>query len=191
YAAGFVVVNYNGSPMIMRQIPAPTRSLAVLPFANATGDPANDYISDGSSESLISRISSSTNIRTIPRAAAFAYRNRGLDPQTVGAELGVDNVLTGSLQKQNQDYVLKLVMIGVADGKGLLSVSIVERPDRIFALQDRMYTEVRDALDLQTQSAGSQKSYTENNEAFQLYLKAEYSRQKGTTADTAESFELY
>jgi Tfp pilus assembly protein PilF len=83
-------------------------------------------------------------------------------------------------------------MIGVADGKNQLSVSIVEKPDRIFALQDRMYTEVRDALDLQTQTvAVSQKSYTENNEAFQLYLKAEYSRQKGSPVGTAESLDLY
>ena len=192
YAAGILVVNYDGSTKIMRQIPAPTRSLAVLPFVNATGDPANDYISDGMSESLISRISSSTNIRTIPRAAAFAYRNSGLAAQAVGRELGVDNVLTGSLQKQSEDYVLKLEMIGVADGKNHLSLSIVEKADRIFALQDRMYTEVRDALDLQTQNvAVSQKSYTENNEAFQLYLKAEYSRQKGSPVGTAESLDLY
>ena len=144
------------------------------------------------SESLINRISSSANIRTVPRAAAFAYRNKGLDPQEAGRELGVDNVLTGALQKQGDDYVLKLEMIGVADGKNLLSASIVEKTDRVFALQDALYAKVSDALDLQTQStAPHQKSYTENNDAFQLYLKGEYSRQKGTPAGTAESLDFY
>jgi len=166
-------------------------SIAVLPFENATGDAGNDYISDGMSESLINRISGSANIRTVPRTTAFAYRDRKIDPQAIGRELGVDNVLTGALQKQDEDFVLKLALIGVANGESLLSATIVERSDRIFALQDALYTKVADALDLQPQSTVSQKSYTENNEAFQLYLKAEYSRQKGSPAGTAESIDLY
>jgi serine/threonine protein kinase/tetratricopeptide (TPR) repeat protein len=192
YAAGIVVVNYNGSPMVLRQIPTPVRSIAVLPFENATGDTANDYVSDGMTDSLISRISSSTNTRTVPRAAAFAFRNRDVDPQTAGKELGVDSVLTGSLTKQGPDYVLKLEMIGVADGKSLLSTSIVEKPDRIFALQDAMFTKVVDSLGIQSGNAAiSQKSYTENNEAFQLYLRGEYNRQKGTPAGMSESIDQY
>jgi len=192
YASGFMIVSYNGSPMVLRQVPSPTRSIAVLPFENATGDPANDYISDGMSESLISRIASSTNIRTVPRSATFAYRDKELDARTVGSELGVDSVVTGTLQKQADDYVLKLDMTGVADGKSLLSISLVEKPDRIFALQDAMYARITNVVDLQIASAGvATKSYTENNEAFQLYLKGEYSRQKGTPAGTAESIDYY
>jgi tetratricopeptide (TPR) repeat protein len=191
YAAGIVVVNYNGSPMVLRQIPAPTRSIAVLPFENATGDPANDYISDGMSESLISRLSNSGNVRAVPRSATFPYRGRELDPMTIGRELGVESVVTGTLQKQNDDFVLKLDMTGVADGKSQLSASIIEQPDRIFAFQEAMYARIADALGLQMGSAALQRSYTENNEAFQLYLKGEHSRQAGTPAGTAESLDLY
>jgi serine/threonine protein kinase/tetratricopeptide (TPR) repeat protein len=191
YASGIVIVNYNSSPLISQQVPAATRSIAVLPFENATGDPANDYISDGMSESLISRLSSSANIRTVPRSATFAYRGRGLEPMRVGRELGVESVVTGMLQKQNDDYVLKLEMTDVADGKSQLSASIIEKPDRIFALQDAMYSRITEALSLRTASPAPQRSYTENNEAFQLYLKGEHSRQKGTPAGTAESLNLY
>jgi len=193
YSTGFLAVNFkNGAPMIMRPISAPVRSVAVLPFENATGDPTNDYISDGMSDSLIGRISSAPGIRTVPRSTAFEYRNKAMDPVAIGAELGVESVLTGTLQHYEDGYMIRLEMVCVADGRKQLSMSFVEKADRMFALQDALYAKVVDALELKNvNTAGPVRSHTVNNEAFQLYLKGEYNRQKGTPAATTESIDQY
>jgi Tfp pilus assembly protein PilF len=71
-------------------------------------------------------------------------------------------------------------------------MSFVEKADRIFALQDAMYAKVLDALELRSVNiAGPVRAHTANNEAFQLYLKGEYNRQKGTPAATTESIDQY
>jgi tetratricopeptide (TPR) repeat protein len=193
YAAGILNVNLAaGTRPIMHAIKGePVKSVAVLPFENATGDPANDYISDGMSDSLIGRISKAPTIRIVPRATAFEYRNKSMDPIAIGTQLGVESVLTGTLRREGDSFAIRLEMVCVNDGRKQLSMSFAEKPDRMFALQDAMFAKVVDALELEFPPTNLAKQHTENNEAFQLYLKGEYSRQKGTPAAVSESIEDY
>ena len=194
YATGFLTVNISSAtaPLMHAIKGEPVRSIAVLPFENATGDPSNDYISDGMSDSLIGRISTAEGIRTVPRTTAFEYRNKAMDPRAIGYELGVESVLTGTLRQEADGYVIRLEMVCVADGRKQLSMSFGDRPDRMFALQDSMYKKLVDALELKLPMSSSQaKHHTVNNQAFQYYLKAEFERQKGTTASALESIEQY
>lgn len=193
YWQGWVGIEFKGERYINETSKAPIKSIAVLPFENKTGEADKDYISDGMSEGLISRITGFREIRIVPRSTAFAFKNRALDPRSIGRELGVENVLTGILSKEGTGFLLRLEMTRVEDGKKVLSLSFVESQDRMFALQDRMSEKVIESLDLKAAGGSevAQKSYTANNEAFQLYLKGEFNRQKGTPASLTEALGDY
>lgn len=193
YLTGVLTFRFGSGPEIPPATPkVASRTIAILPFDNETGDVANDYISHGMCESLMSRLAAFPEVRIVPKAAVAAYKNRNLDARMIGQELGVQNVITGGLLIESGDFVVRLTMIDVADGKQRLAMSFGERPERIFALQDTMSNKIIEALNLQVSSRpASTRGYTENNDAFQLYLKAEYSRQKGTPATTNESIEYY
>ena len=154
---------------------------------------ANDYISDGMSDALIDRLGNFPEIRTVTRASAFSYKTKNMDPQAIGRELGVDSVLIGTLTKKNDEFVLNTQLIGVTDGKRLFSMFFADKADKILSLEGEMISLTIEKLELKAdnQVTIAKKSYTQNNEAFELYLKGEYSRQKGSPAGTTESIELY
>ncbi len=167
------------------------RSIAILPFENATGDPSNDYLSDGMSEMLMGRMSLQPDVRTISRSAAFSFKDRRQDPIAVGKELGVDNVLSGSVSKDGDQVTVKLDLSDVNTGRPPMSTSFAETGDHVVRLQEAIASWVQNSLELSSSSAAGKKSYTENNDAFQLYLQAEYRRQKGTPADHLTAIDMY
>jgi eukaryotic-like serine/threonine-protein kinase len=193
YTSGYLSVNLNsGTPVVERKAPVPVQSVAILPFENATGDLANDYIAEGMSDALIARMSNFPDIRVVPRTSAYSYKQKQSEPRVVGSELGVEGVLTGRLRKHEDGFMVHVEMVGVTDGRTILAMSFSEKADRIFALQDTMSARVIEALKLT--AAGptpNSKTVTLNNDAFQFYLKGEYNRQKGTPAAAIESIEFY
>lgn len=192
YQAGYITADFSANSTGASKGAAARRSIAVLPFENTTGDAANDYLCDGMSESLIIRLGKSPDVRIISRSAAFSYKAKKKDPLEIGRELGVDSILVGSLKKENDTFTFHTELLRVTDGKREFSMDFSERSDRIYAVQDLMAARVSEALDLNAAAKPApQKSYTENNEAFQLYLKGEYNRQKGTPASTQESIQNY
>jgi serine/threonine protein kinase len=78
-------------------------SVAVLPFANATGDPNTEYLSDGITEGIIDRLSELPNVKVISRTSAFRYKKREIDPQKVAQELGVEALVTGRVVQRGDD----------------------------------------------------------------------------------------
>ena len=193
YATGILSLSISRQPeTVLGKVDVPKRSIAVLPFTNETGDGANDYLSDGMSENLIGRMSSSPDVRIISRSAAFSYKNKQMDPRAIGLELGVDNVLFGSIKKLNDEFVVETQLVNVTDGKQLFKMSFVEKTDHVFALQDEMVKRIMNTLSLaKSPTVAGNKSYTENNQAFELYLKGEYNRQKASPGGTEESIALY
>ena len=191
YYTGFLVVNFGvNQQMVLQQVPSKMRSVAVLPFENATGDTANEYIAEGMSDGLIARVTNFPGVRIVPRASSYRYKQS--DPKAAGTELGVESVITGKLQKNDNGFVVQLEMVNVADERRPISMSFAEKVDRIFALQDTISAKIIDALQLTTVGpTPSSKAQTVNNEAFQNFLKGEYYRQKGTPAATLESIEYY
>lgn len=191
YFTGVLTIHFGDErASLLRQVPSKMRSVAVLPFENATGDAANEYIAEGMSDGLIARVTNFPGVRIVPRASS--YRFKQTDPKTAGAELGVESVITGKLQRHEEGFVVQLEMLNVADGRRQASMSFAEKADRIFALQDAMSAKIIDALQLTTVGpTPASKAHTVNNDAFQNYLKGEYYRQKGTPAATVESIEFY
>ena len=193
YSTGFLQFSIlrNTSPNPASAIESTVRTIAVLPFENATGDTSNDYLADGMSDLLISRLSSAGGLRVISRSSTVGYRG-SVDPISAGKEVGAQMVVTGSVQKRGDIVTFQTQARNADDGTRLFTLNFTEPIDKIVRLQETMVSRVLERLELPAEAkATPPKSYTENNEAFQLYLQAEYHRQKGTPDDSQAAIELY
>lgn len=106
-------------------------SVAVLPFVNDSGDPDNEYLSDGVTESLISRLSRLPTLHVTARSTAFRYKGTEIDPQTIGQELRVRAVLSGRLLQRDGALVVRTELMDVATGAQLWGDEFVRRLDDI------------------------------------------------------------
>ena len=122
-------------------------SIAVLPFANMSGDPAQEYFSDGITEDIISALSRVRWFFVIARNSTFAYKGQAVDVKHIGRELGVHYVLEGSVRKSGQRIRVPCQLIDAISGNHIW----VERFDRelidIFALQDEITTSIAAAIE--------------------------------------------
>ena len=152
-------------------------SVAVLPFVNGSGDPDNEYLSDGITESLISRLSRVSTLRVTARSTAFRYKGTEIDPQRIGQDLRVRAVLSGRLLQRDGALVVRTELMDVVTGAQLWGDEFVRRLDDIFALQDELSKEISDALRLRLTREDEQRLTrrdTDSTEAYQLYLKGLY-----------------
>ena len=170
------------------------RSIAVLPFANMSGDPENEYFSDGISEEIISALGRLPRLRVAARTSAFSFKGKNVDLRSVGEQLNVATVLEGSVRRAGGRIRITVQLINVADGYHLWS----ERYDReltdIFAIQDEIATAIAEKLKV-TLGVGSERQLvrarTASVEAYDLYLRGHaFVRQRGLALLRAtESFE--
>jgi serine/threonine protein kinase/Flp pilus assembly protein TadD len=156
-------------------------SLAILPLVNASGDPHAEYLSDGITESIINSLSQIPKLRVMARSSVFRYKGREVDPQTVGRELGVRAVLTGRALQLGDSIVIGTELVDVADGSQLWGEQYRRNFSDIFALQEEISREISEKLRLKLtvdQKKRLTKRYTENTEAYHLYLKGRYYENK-------------
>ena len=121
-------------------------SIAVLPFTNMSGDPEQEYFSDGISEDIITDLSKIAGLTVIARNSSFTYKGRSVDIRTVGRELGVHSVLEGSIRRAGNRVRITAQLIDATNGAHLWA----DRYDRdltdIFAVQDDVTQRIVDAL---------------------------------------------
>ncbi|MEO8433882.1 MAG: tetratricopeptide repeat protein [Pyrinomonadaceae bacterium] len=157
---------------------APIRSVAVLPLKNLSDDPSNEYFSDGMTESLISALSRIEGLKVISRGSVVRFKGKETDPAEVGRQLGVEAVLEGNVRKSTDSLRVAVRLVSVKDGRVLWARDTHERAlGDIFALQDDIARSVAAGLRLELAPEGEQrltKRYTDNVEAYQLYLKGRY-----------------
>ncbi len=182
-------------------VPRKPPSIAVLPIVNATGDPNNDYISDGLTESVITSLTQINAPGKFPRLlvtaqnTVFIYKGRQVEPRGVGRELGVDTVLASKLTEQGGLWIVKTEMINVADGSEVWSKQYsvgVHRGDAFLAMQDELATDVAGKLPLSLSAAERQRltrRYTQNAQAYDVYLKGRASFKTSTPAGFRKSIE--
>ncbi|HQR34942.1 MAG TPA: tetratricopeptide repeat protein, partial [Blastocatellia bacterium] len=152
-------------------------SLAVLPMENASADAGMEYLSDGITESIINSLSQLPGLRVVPRATVFGYKGRKSDPQKTGEELAVHAVLTGRVIQLGDSLVVKTELIDVARASQLWGEEYRRQLTDIFALQDEIAEEISQKLRLRLSGEDRQrlrKRYTDNTEAYHLYLKGRY-----------------
>ncbi|MFI5309857.1 MAG: protein kinase [Gemmatimonadales bacterium] len=149
------------------------RSIAVLPFANMSGDPENEYFSDGISEEIINALAQLPGLRVAARTSAFSFKGKNVDLRSIGDQLGVSTVLEGSVRKAGNRLRITAQLIKAADGYHLWS----ERYDReltdVFAIQDEIANAIAGRLKCTVGERTSQlvKPGTANLDAYDLYLK--------------------
>ena len=97
----------------------PINSVAVLPFANASGDPNTEYMSDGITEGIIDRLSGLPNVKVISRTSVFRYKKRDIEPQKVGKELGVEALVTGRVIQRGDDLSVSVELVDAREDKQL------------------------------------------------------------------------
>ena len=113
-------------------------SIAVLAFANLTGDPAQDYLADGMAEELIGMLARAPGLKVPARTSTFAYKGRDTDIRTIARELGVAMVLEGSVRAAGERIRVTAQLIEAASGYHLWSANFDRRFDDLFALQDEI-----------------------------------------------------
>jgi len=123
-----------------------TASIAILPFTNMSGDPEQEYFSDGISEDIITDLSKIAGLTVIARNSSFTYKGRSVDIRTVGRELGVQSVLEGSIRRAGNRVRITAQLIDAGNGAHLWA----DRYDRdltdIFAVQDDVTQRIVEAL---------------------------------------------
>ncbi|MEO5596865.1 MAG: protein kinase, partial [Lysobacteraceae bacterium] len=151
-----------------------TRSIAVLPFINMSGDPANEYFSDGLAETTLDMLAQVPNLKVISRTSSFAFKDKPQDMRKIGAALGAANLLEGSVQKAGNTVRITVQLIRAADGSHLWSHHYDRPMVDVFKIQDEIANQVVQqlaiALPALQQKRLTQKR-TENVEAYQEYLK--------------------
>jgi DNA-binding winged helix-turn-helix (wHTH) protein/tetratricopeptide (TPR) repeat protein len=175
-------------------------SIAVLPIVNATGNPNNDYIADGLTESLIRSLVQINEPGKFPRLLVTAQNTvlafKGWEPRSLGRELGVDTVLATRMTEQNGMWFFKAEMIKVADGSEVSSdqYSFRKGVDFFPELQDKFASDIAAKLPLTLSSEERQRltrRYTQNPEALDAYLKGRAAWHKTSPAGFRKSIEYF
>ncbi len=169
-------------------------SIVVLPFANMSSDPENEFFADGITEEIINALAQIEQLRVAARTSAFSFKGKQIDLRTVGESLNVTTILEGSVRKSGNRVRITAQLINVADGYHLWS----ERYDRgledIFEVQDEIAKTIANRLKV-TLGAERQaplvKAGTKNLEAYQIYLKGLYYMNKRTPDGFMEAIEYF
>jgi serine/threonine-protein kinase len=172
---------------------ATPRSIAVLPFANMSGEPQNDYLGDGLSEELIGGLSQLRGLQVAARSSSFAFKGKNEDVRSIGSTLGVGSVLNGSVRKAGNKLRVSVQLTNVSTGYNLWSETYDREMRDVFAVEDEISHAIVDALALQlggTQAKGQiVEQSTTDPEAYDLYLKGQYAwNQRGPHLFEAEQF---
>jgi len=186
--AGLVI--FGRSAVINRS--APIDSLAVLPFANAGKDPNAEYLSDGLTESLINSFSQLPQLRVLPPTTVFVYK--GKDPLKAGRDLGVRAVLTGRVLQQGDSLVVQAELTDVKRGSQMWGKRFQEKFSDAFAVQEGIAREISQSLRLKLTGEEEKRlarRYTENPEAYDLYLKGRYYWNKRTGESIGKSIQFF
>jgi serine/threonine protein kinase/tetratricopeptide (TPR) repeat protein len=152
-------------------------SIAVLPFVNMSTDPEQEYFCDGLAEELINSLTKIKDVKVVARTSAFAFKGKTIDVREIGQKLNVEKVLEGSVRKSGNRLRITAQLINVADGYHLWSEKFDREMEDIFAIQDEISLAIVDNLKvtlLKKEEEALLKRYTEDLEAYNLYLKGVY-----------------
>jgi adenylate cyclase len=171
--------------------PLPQRpSIAVLPFTNLSDDPSQDYLTDGTTENIITALSKISNLFVIARNSAFTYKGKTVKVQQVAEDLGVRYVLEGSVQRAGERVRITAQLVDGLTGRHLWA----ERYDReigdVFALQDDITNQVVTALEVKLtegEAARVSRRQTDNTKAYELFRRGLEHYRQATRTDNDQA----
>jgi serine/threonine protein kinase/Tfp pilus assembly protein PilF len=169
-------------------------SVAVLPFANVSGDANADYLSDGITESLIANLTRVPELKVKSRNSAFRYKGKDVDMQKVGNALGVSALVSGRLTARGDSIEVSAELTNVRDNTEIWGQHYSGRSTEIISLQQQIAGDIAGKLHSKlTTSERLQvtKQGTQNPEAYELYLQGRYSWNKRTSADLGTAISYF
>ncbi len=183
-----------GGALRQQRVPKSVNSLAVLPFKNTSGDPDNEYLSDGITGSLINVLATLPKLRVMAQSTVFRYKGQETNPQTIGRELQVRTVLAGTISQRSGSLIIGTELVDVATGSQLWGAQYNRKPGDIFIIQEEISAEISGKLRLHLTPAEKKRlarRHTESSEAYQLYLKGRYYWNKWTEEGFDKGIEYF
>lgn len=171
----------------------PITSIAVLPFKNRSADADTQYLSEGLAESLIYRLSQLSNLKVSPTSSVFRYEDKDVDPVAVGNELGVHAVLSGRIVQHGDSITISADLVDVRNNRLIWGEQYDRKMSQLLDTQREIAGDIVDKLKLRVgpDERGLTKHYTENNEAYQAYLKGRFYWNKRTNESMHRSIDFF
>jgi TolB-like protein/Flp pilus assembly protein TadD len=177
----------------------PEKSIAVLPLVNSTGDPANEYFSDGMSEEFISSLSRLQELKVVGRTSSFQFKGKTDDSKTIGEKLGVYYLLEGSVRKSADRVRIAVALIKSGDGANVWSETFDRELKDIFAVQSEIAGAVAKQLKVAllgnngqaAQLATAATPSNQNVEAYNALLQGNFYFNRRTAEDTRKAIGYY
>ena len=168
-------------------------SIAVLPFQNRSTEPDTEYLSDGLAESLIYRLSQLPNLKVSPTSSVLRFKDKEIDPLTIGNQLGVNAVLSGRIVQRGENLTISAELVDVRQNKLLWGEQYERKMSEVLQTQREIAREIVDKLKLKVSGdeKALAKNYTQSNEAYQLYMKGRFYWNKRTPLPLHKSVEYY
>lgn len=170
------------------------QSIAVMPFVNEGGSPELDYLSDGMTETLIGGLSQIPKFNVKSRSTVFRYKGQNVDAEKVGSDLGVQAVLNGRVLQHGDQLTVSLELVDARTDNVIWSDRYDRKLIDVVNLQKDIARDVSDKLKVKlsgAEQAKLTKVYTNDPEAYQLYLQGRFNWNKRTEAGTRKALELF
>jgi TolB-like protein/Flp pilus assembly protein TadD len=162
------------------------KSIAVLPLLNESGNPGDEYFSDGLSEELIAALAQIKGLKVIGRSSSFRFKDQKEDSKSIGEKLGVSTLLEGTVRKNGDRVRIVAELINTADGSEIWSRTFDRELKDIFAVQAEIAEAVATSLKLTllgTEDGSAQKASTKSMEAHNAYLQGHFYFQRRNLED--------
>src|ERR1700752_5118937 len=170
-------------------VPIPRRpAIAVMPFVNQTGDARDEYFSDGLTDELIRALSRVPGLRVTAGSVVFRFKGQRRDARQIGAELGVEAVLEGSVWRTEDRIRINVSLVGTRDGFNLWAQRFDSNLADVFTIQDEVCTAVTEAMHIRPASQPP-KAHPSNAAAYMLYLKGAYILKKRRPQSIQRAFQ--
>src|SRR5882762_1658281 len=166
------------------------KSIAVLPLLNESGNPGDEYFSDGLSEELIAALAQIKELKVIGRSSSFRFKDKKTDAKIIGEELGVNTLLEGTVRKQGAQVRIVAELINTADGSELWSRTFDRELKDIFAVQAEIAAAVATSLELTllgTEDTSPKNASTKSVEAHNAYLQGHFYFERRNLEDYLKS----
>ena len=169
-------------------------SIAVLPFADMSPNNDQEYFCEGMAEEIINALSHITDLRVVARTSAFSFKGKNMDIREIGKKLNVGVILEGSVRKSGDNLRVTAQLINIEDGYHLWSEKYERKLEDVFAIQDEISLAIVDKLKVKLLSGEKNelvKRFTENKEAYNLFLKGRYSWNRRSEVGFNEAFGFF
>lgn len=173
--------------------PAPVESIAVLPFANRTGDADLEYLSDGSAESLINRLARFPKLKVRPMSSVIRFKEES-DKAKAGRELGVQVVVSGTVAQRGDELIISVELVDLRTDQVLWGERYQRKKTEIQSTQREIASGIVERLNLGSSGSGEQmlgERYTDSDEAYRLYLKGRYFGNRLNPSDLEKAIEFF